>query len=233
MRLVAIESATAATAVAVGDDHEVVEVLADDRRRHTEALAPCLSALLAVRGWTLGQLDAVVVDVGPGLFTGLRVGVATAKGLNLATGVGLLAVSSTDVLAQAACDARIEGTVVAVVDVRHAEVVAATYRCADGVATPLEAAGLWTPADLAQALDARGALATAVGDGAVRYRGVLGPVVAQVRDDLSVPSPAAALRLARRRLDAGEATLAHDAVHPWYVREADAVANFTVRDAAT
>lgn len=233
MRLLAIETATAATAVAVGDGHEVIEVLADDRRRHTESLAPCLAELLAARGWTLGSLDAVVIDVGPGLFTGLRVGVATAKGLNLATGVGLLAVSSTDVLAQAACDAGIEGTVVAAVDVRRGEVVAATYGCADGAATPLEAARLWSPQDLAEALGARGALVTAVGDAAVRYRDLLAPVVARVCDHLSVPSPAAAIRLATRRLDAGEAPLGHDAVHPWYVREADAVANFTVRDGAT
>ena len=128
MRLAAIETATAATAVALGDDVEAVEVLADDRRRHTEALAPCLAAMLAARGWVLRDLDLVVVDVGPGLFTGLRVGVATAKGINVATGVRLLGVSSTDALAQGACDAGLTGTVVTVVDVRRGEVVAARYR---------------------------------------------------------------------------------------------------------
>jgi tRNA threonylcarbamoyladenosine biosynthesis protein TsaB len=228
MRLAAIETATAVTAVAVGEGDAVTEVLADDRRRHTEALAPCLAGLLAARGWALGDLDAVVVDVGPGLFTGLRVGVATAKGINVATGVGLLGVSSLDVLAQAACDAGVRGAVVAVVDVRRGEVVAARYRCGDRAATVVAPARLSTPHELANALGGLGEPVVAIGDGATRHAAVLDGVAA-IRDDLVVPSPTAALRLARRRLDAGEAAVGHDAVHPWYVREADAVANFTVR----
>jgi len=233
MRLVAIETATAVTSVAIGEDDDAVEVLADDRRRHTEALAPCLAALLAERGWSLADLDVVVVDVGPGLFTGLRVGVATAKGISVATGVGLLGVSSTEVLAQSACDAGIRGQVVAVVDVRRGEVVAARYRCDAGGATELEGPELATPSALAARLADLDERLVAVGDGAVRHRDVLGPVVGEVRADLVVPSPRSALRLARRRLAEGAATLGHESVHPWYAREADAVANFSVRGTAT
>ena len=72
-----------------------------------------------------------------------------------------------------------------------------------------------------------------MGDGALRHRAVLGPAVEALRDDLVVPSPAAAIRLARRRLAAGEEGVGHDAVHPWYAREADAIANFTVRGPST
>jgi len=232
MRLAAIETATAATAVAVGEDDDVTEVLADDHRHHTEALAPSLAALLDARGWTPRELDVVVVDVGPGLFTGLRVGVATAKGIHVATGVGLLGVQSSDVLAQSACEAGIEGVVIAVVDVRRGEVVAARYRCAPSGATLLDAARLVAPAALATALGGLGEHVVAVGDGAMRHRDVLDEVAA-VRDDLVVPSPAAAIRLARRRLAAGEAPVGHGGVHPWYAREADAVANFAVRSART
>lgn len=232
MRLAAIETATAATAVAVGEDDDVTEVLADDRRRHTESLAPTLASLLAARGWTPGDLDVVVVDVGPGLFTGLRVGVATAKGLHVATGVGLVGVQSTDVLAQSACEAGIEGVVIAVVDVRRGEVVAARYRCAPSGATLLEGQRLVAPAALATALGGLGERVVAVGDGSTRHRDVL-EGVAVVRADLVVPSPAAAIRLCRRRLAAGEAPVGHGDVHPWYAREADAVANFAVRPTRT
>jgi tRNA threonylcarbamoyladenosine biosynthesis protein TsaB len=232
VRLAAIETATAVTAVAVGENGDVTEVLADDRRRHTEALAPGLVSLLDARGWTLDELDVVVVDVGPGLFTGLRVGVATAKGINVATGVGLLGVLSTDVLARSACEAGIEGAVIAVVDVRRGEVVAARYRCGPSGATSLEGAHLIGPDVLATALRGLGKPLVAVGDGATRYRDVLG-AVAEVRDDLVVPSPAAAIRLARQRLASGEPLVDHDGVHPWYAREADAVANFAVRTTRT
>ena len=174
MRLAAIETATAATAVAVGEDDDVDEVLADDRRRHTEALAPCLAAMLTARGWAVADLDVVVVDVGPGLFTGLRVGVATAKGLGVASGVGLVAVTSTDVLAQAACDAGVTGTVLAVVDVRRGEVVVARHRCGPDGATELDAPALGTPVELAQRLAPSDERAVAVGDGAARYREELG-----------------------------------------------------------
>jgi tRNA threonylcarbamoyladenosine biosynthesis protein TsaB len=233
MRLAAIETATAATAVAVGEDDEVEEVLADDRRRHTEALAPALAGLLAARGWAVEDLDVVVVDVGPGLFTGLRVGLATAKGLSLAAGVGLVAVSSTDVLAQAAGDATVTGTVVSVLDVRRGEVVAARHRCGPDGAAELEAPLLLTPVELAARLAESTEPLVVVGDGATRYRDVLDVEGVSVRDDLVVPSPASAIRLARHRLARGIRPVGHGAVHPWYVREADAVANFTVRDGST
>ncbi len=232
MRLAAIETATAATALAVGEDDDVTEVLADDRRRHTEALAPCLAALLEARGWGVADLDAVVVDVGPGLFTGLRVGVATAKGLSLASGVGLVAVSSTDVLAQAACDAGLVGTVLSVVDVRRGEVVAALHRCGPDGATELQGPVLSTTAMLVARLAPDAEAIVAIGDGAARYDDELGAASVAVRADLVVPSPASALRLARRRLATGARTVGHADVHAWYVREADAVANFTVRGPA-
>ena len=89
-----------------------------------------------------------------------------------------------------------------------------------------------TPDALAARLGADREGTTAVGDGAVRHRDALLAVAATVREDLVVPSPAAALRLARRRLAAGARTVGHEEVHPWYVREADAVANFAVRGTA-
>lgn len=230
MIVAALETATVVTAVALGDDAGTVEVLADDRRRHTEALAPCLASLLASRGLAPRDLDVVVVDVGPGLFTGLRVGVATAKGLAVATGVGLVAVTSTDVLAEAACARGHVGEVLCVVDARRAEVFCARYRCAPEGPTPLAPLWLSTPGALGEQLAAAGQPFALVGDGAARYRDVLEGRGHVVDEDLVVPSPAAAIRLVRRRLAAGDVVRGHADVHPLYVREADAVANFAVRE---
>ena len=229
MNLVAIESATAATAVAVASGDEVVERVADEPHRHAEVLLPTLVALLEATGLAIADLDAVVVDVGPGRFTGLRVGVATAKGLHVATGVGLVPVESTDVLAEAASEGASAREVVAVVDVLRGEVAWARYRTGPGGADEVRGPTLSSPEHLGAHLAAAGTRPVAVGDGAIRYRDVLAPVVAGVRDDLAVPPPAAAIRLARRRLGSGERPLGHAAVRPRYGREADAVANFAVR----
>jgi tRNA threonylcarbamoyl adenosine modification protein YeaZ len=101
--VLAIESATDAAGVALAD---AVGTLAQETlgrgRRHAETIAPAIRSCCQIAGVTLSQVEAVVVDVGPGLFTGLRVGVGTAKALAYALGVPLVAVSSLDVLAQAA-----------------------------------------------------------------------------------------------------------------------------------
>jgi tRNA threonylcarbamoyladenosine biosynthesis protein TsaB len=234
VRLLAIETATAQTAVALGDDETMAEEVVAAPGRHTESLAPTIERLLAARGWTPRDLDGVVVDVGPGLFTGLRVGIATAKGLAVATGAALHAVSSTDVLAQAAFDAGIDGHVVCVVDARRREVFAAGYELDELGVREVAAVAVLDPATLAASLavlDAdRGVVL--VGDGATRHRDVLEGDGRVVRDDVAVPSARSAIRLTRFRLARGVAPLAHAEVHPWYLREADAVANFQVRGPA-
>jgi tRNA threonylcarbamoyladenosine biosynthesis protein TsaB len=232
VRALSIETATAVTAIGLLDDGDVLEELADTERRHTEALAPACARLLAARGVAPAQLDAVVVDVGPGLFTGLRVGIAFAKGLCVATGCGLYAVSSTETLACAAFEAGITGVVLAVVDARRGEVFAGCYDAGAVRPVPHGDVAVLGPAELAERLAKEGSAVTAVGDGATRYRAELERAGVTVRDDVAVPLPSAALRLVARRAAAGEVALHHQEVHPTYLREADAVANFTVRTVA-
>jgi tRNA threonylcarbamoyladenosine biosynthesis protein TsaB len=101
--VLAIESATDAAGVALADDQGTLAQSTLGRgRRHAETIAPSIRSCCAAAGVNLRQIDAVVVDSGPGLFTGLRVGVGTAKALAYALGTPLVAVSSLDVLAQAA-----------------------------------------------------------------------------------------------------------------------------------
>ena len=229
MRLLAIETATTRTAVALGDDSSVAEEVPDAQGRHTEVLAPTVVALLSARGWSPQDLDGVVVDVGPGLFTGLRVGIATAKGLAVATGVGLFSVSSADVLAQTACDAGATGLVAAVVDARRREVFWALYDVTSDGFEEIVAVTVCEPSVLARRLDELGGPVTLVGDGAHAHRDTLGHPGRLMLDDVQVPSAASALRLVRSRIESGATAFAHHDVHPWYVREADAVANFQIR----
>ena len=232
LALVAIETATETVGVAVRTASGVrAEFALTGRRRHVETLTPALDHLLVQVGLAPTDLCAVAVDVGPGLFTGLRVGIAAAKGLAQALGIGVIGATSLDILVAAASGAGHRGPVLACVDARRGEVFA-SVRAIDGTgvvtAEPV-AAGLFTPSDLARALGALGGSPVlAVGDGALRYRSVIGtvPGVAGPAPGLAFPPPAALLDLASARLVAGESPVAPGCVVPLYMREADATSNF-------
>lgn len=142
MTLLAIETATDMVGAALlRDDGGGAERMHLGGRAHAELLAPAIEEVCAVSGCAVADVDVVAVDVGPGLFTGLRVGVATAKALAQALGIGVLGVGSLDVLAVAAAAALGAaagaegssgavpiGAIAAVVDARRGEVFVAAYR---------------------------------------------------------------------------------------------------------
>ena len=231
---VAIETATETVGVAVRTvDGVEAEFALTGRRRHVETLMPALEHLLERVGLVPGDLGVVAVDIGPGLFTGLRVGVAAAKGLAQALGIGVVCATSLDVLTVAAAETGQSGFVLACVDARRGEVFAALRELDQGgktVAEPLEPA-LWAPGELAAGL---GRLAEApvyaVGDGAQRYREVFSKAsgVHVVAPALAFPPPLTLLRLVSARLERGEAPVDAASVVPLYMREADARSNFVL-----
>ncbi len=232
--LLAVETATELVGVALSDgDTVVAEAWVAGRRRHAETLAPLVGEVLRRAGVTPGDLGAVAVDVGPGLFTGLRVGVATAKGLAYGAGIGVVPVTSLEALAWAAGDAGHRGDVVAVVDARRAEVFAATFTAGpDGTPAGRSAPARHAPEDLCAVLAARdGAPLLAVGDGAVRYRDLLAavPGVTVAGPSLAAPPPAAVARVAAAALASGAAPTDPMAVAALYLRDADARINWVVR----
>ena len=254
MNLLAIETATDLVGAAFVADparpgHPAAAVQSEPGgRRHAEALAPAVEAVCARTGHTVRDVDVVAVDNGPGLFTGLRVGVATAKAFGQALGIGVVAVSSLDVLAAAALE-RWEGTrpvtVVAVVDARRGEVFTATYR--DGGAGDADPADLvvaptdrFDPAALVAgverlAAEVAGGPVVVVGDGAARYRDLLDGIAGVVPDLLDgegalvAPPPDVLAALARARLARGEQPAPAATVVPDYRREADARINWVER----
>jgi tRNA threonylcarbamoyladenosine biosynthesis protein TsaB len=245
--MVAIETATETVGVAVRAATGVQAALTlTGRRRHVETLTPALEHLLGQLDLVPGDLGVVAVDIGPGLFTGLRVGVAAAKGLAQSLGIGIVGATSLDVLTAGAAAAGCRGLVLACVDARRGEVFAAVHEVADvdvdadvgagnpgtsgpGVGAPRLAAGLFTPEGLVSALGGLGgAPIHAVGDGALRYADVLqgAPGVDCGAPGLAFPPPAALLDLVRARMEAGEPPVESAAVLPLYMRAADAKSNF-------
>jgi len=242
--LLAVESATDLVGAALlRPDGSVAERSHVGGRAHAELLAPAIEEVCALSGCTLADVDVVAVDIGPGLFTGLRVGVATAKALGQSLGIGVLGVTSLDILAAGArgtAGPERAAAVLTVVDARRREVFAAAYRFGSGTGDPDPAdvrddrSEALDPADVATWL---GALTSdgpvlVVGDGAVRYLDVLGPVTGAdcgLAAEVSAPSPAVLARLAARRLVAGAVPSGPGELVPDYRRHADARINWEER----
>ena len=147
MITLAIESATATAGVALATEDGVIAAVQVTRGpRHAEVLAPSIQFVCAQAGIALADVDAIAVDAGPGLFTGLRVGIATANGLAQSLDKPIVGVSSLDLLAYAYRHAGSD--LVAVIDARRSEVYAARYGAtADGIKRVMEPVVL-PPADL-------------------------------------------------------------------------------------
>ena len=131
MLVLGIESASDQCGCALASDGGVVaEARLALPRRHAEALAPQMRFVCEQASVTLGDVDVVAVDCGPGLYTGLRAGLATAKATAAALGVPVVPVGSLEALAFGARP-RPGDTVLSVLDARRGEVFWAWYRCVD------------------------------------------------------------------------------------------------------
>lgn len=135
---------------------------------HSARLMASIDHLLATAGWTCGDIEGIAVAIGPGSFTGLRIGLATAKGMAMALGCPLAGVSSLDVLVLNGFG--FAGTVVACIDARRGEIYAAAYRVKDArCLQPVFEKGVYAPEALLQKLTAIEGPMLLVGDGALAY----------------------------------------------------------------
>ena len=219
--MLALETATRAVGVALLRGEELVaERAAPAERPAAETLLPALDALLAEAGVGLDAVDALAVSAGPGSFTGLRIGIATAKGLALVDGIPVVPVSTLAALALGAgpsCE-----PVVAALDARRGEVYAGCFAWRDGEPAAQVAEGVYTPGELAAALPPR---CTAVGEGLSvcgdALREALGGGLTIPADAPAEPRARDVGRLAVRALARGAAVDAAEVV-PRYLRRAEA-----------
>jgi tRNA threonylcarbamoyladenosine biosynthesis protein TsaB len=231
VKILGFDTATRATTVALldTDTDEALERRDDPeagaRPRHTTRLMALVVEVLEAAGADWPAVDRIAVGIGPGTFTGLRIGVATAHALARARDIPLVGVSSLHALARgAATDAAIrEDGVMAVLDARRAEVFAAGWAAADvahAEATPLLEPRAMAPAALAEAMTAAGGTWLAVGDGAVEFRAALEPSGARIPERDSGRNRVSAVE--HCRLATGLAPGAPDGVQPEYLRLPDA-----------
>jgi tRNA threonylcarbamoyladenosine biosynthesis protein TsaB len=228
-KILAIDTALdgASAAVWEGDGApaagSVSEVACPERAAASRDLLPAIDRLLATRGWSIADLDGVVLTIGPGSFTGLRIGVSLVKGLVSARRMRIAAVGTLDAIAVASGRS---GPVAALLDAGRGEVYARLFQCESGGVEPLADETLATPEAWAASLPAHGAL-SCVGTGAIRHADVLqaglgarativqGPVMTTV---------CAALLLGVRRFAGGQDT-PMEALVPRYLRRSSAETN--------
>ena len=136
MKILAIDTATAACSAALmGDGAILASAHVAMLRGHAEALLPMVEQVMAEAGVAYGALDLIAATVGPGAFTGLRVGLAAARGLALAGGLPIIGVTTLEALAHGAAEARRGGrSVMAVLNARRDEVY---YQSFDAALAPL------------------------------------------------------------------------------------------------
>lgn len=226
MLVLGIDTATSTASVGLADgDRVIAERSLGMTRNHAVSLLPLIDATLHEGGVALLDLDAVAVSIGPGSFTGLRVGLSVAKGLVLVRGMAIAGVPTLEVLAQtAAADG---GSVCAVLDARRGEVYTAAFCCRQGRVECLYKAAVVNLEDLATRVPSPCRL---VGDlvetHAAFLRERLGPDVDLIPG--VSPSGAVVARMGARRI---ESTGPDDPVglEPAYVRAPDAEWNRAAR----
>jgi len=222
MLLLAVDTATPQVTVALGDDGRLRgEVRLAEGRRHAEQLAPAIAYLCDQTGVRLDALAALAVGVGPGLFTGLRVGVTTVKVMAQALGVPVVAMSSLDVVAYPLRHAR--RTIAVVMDARRHEVFHARYRPVAGGVARVSDYTVGSPADVAAAIAAGGEDVVLAGDGVgASWSTFAGLDHAEVAGrQFDAPSGEALLELAADCVARDEVDTPA-AVQPLYLRESDA-----------
>ena len=219
MNLLGLDTSTAACAVCVArSDGEVFEVVPSVEElfappAHSRDLLPRAAEVLERAGLEYADLDAVAVGIGPGTFTGLRVGIATARALAGANGLEVRPVSSPRALAEGIdAPARLP-----LIDARRGELFAALY---DSSGAELLAPFVTPPEDAAQTALARSANPLAAGDGSLRFRGLLEAAGVRVAPDGAQVHVVRGLHICR--LAAGTKPVPPEAVLPTYIRAPDA-----------
>jgi tRNA threonylcarbamoyladenosine biosynthesis protein TsaB len=227
--LLGIESATPQVGCAVADHRGLLAAFqANSGRRHAEMLVPAVAFVCEQAEVELSSIGAVAVDVGPGLFTGLRVGMATAKAMAQALRVPMVGLSSLDLLAYPLRSTR--RLIATVIDARRGEVFYALYRRVPGGVQRITQPAVASAADVACELDARREEVVLVGDGALRYAGVFADLshAEPATVGTAFPSAAALVELAQPRVEREEFVQSWE-LEPMYLRQADFDPNWDKR----
>jgi len=231
LTLLCIDSSTAVASVGLVVDGETrAERRMDQKRRHAEQMYESIDAVLSDAGVNLGDVDALAVGLGPGSFIGVRVALATAKGLAIGADLPLIGVST---LAAIALSHGAAGRIAVAIDAKKGQVYAGLYdvEALNEPAVELIAPQAIDPGPCAAQLEAQRPLAALLGDGPARFAEAFAPLDDVLRGS-PPPQPAALYALAAERTTRREfddpAALA-----PFYARRSEAELKREASDSAS
>jgi tRNA threonylcarbamoyladenosine biosynthesis protein TsaB len=222
MKVLAIDTATTCGVIGIGEHgRPVAEISLVSRENHSARLLPSVDWLLTMAGWKIEEIDGFGVTLGPGSFTGLRVGLSTIKGLAWALKKPVAGLNSLEVLA---CQVRAEREIlVPMLDARKGRVYGAAYRWSEGSVETLLPPGDVPVSELISGL--RGSSLLCFGEGARKYRAEIEAVgrsdVAFAPPEYDLPRGATISRVTFEALSRSE-TLDIGPVEPTYLRASEA-----------
>lgn len=225
MRVLGIDTSTMTAALGLVENDQVLfDLKFDVKVTYSEILMPTIETALKMVGFHLGDLDGLAVSIGPGSFTGLRIGLSTVKGLCFATGKPLAAVHSLDALASQSLYCRYQ--VAPLLDAKKNEVYAAVYNTSEGeVQRESDFWAIDVPG-LAKKISSKTLF---VGPGAKLFHkeliDLLGEKAYFAMGEQSTPSGASVARMGARKLAEGKSEDITK-LEPFYIRKSEAELKF-------
>ena len=194
MRILGIESSSLVASAAIYEDGiTMAEYTVDFKMTHSQTLLPMIDEMVKLVGIDLNTIDAIAVAAGPGSFTGLRIGSATAKGLGLALKKPLVAVPTVEGLAYNLYDT--QGLICPIMDARRSQVYTGIYRYEDHRLVTVKDQMAVGIEELLSMLNEMGETVTFLGDGVPVFKDI-------IADKLEVPFSFAPSHLSRQRAGA-------------------------------
>ena len=231
MRILALDTSISVASVAISEDGRIVAEDFHPRQRtaeksgaksnHAEIILPLINSVLQRAGIGLTEVAGIAVSIGPGSFTGVRIGLSTVKGLAYGTGTPTVGISTLQAIA--ARVAGFEGMVCPLVDARKGEVYAAVFRKQGNQLERLTQDALMPILSFREEL--RGLEKTVpclfIGDGVTAYRPLLqqmSGLQTNIADEQAMPSVAAAIALLGERQFADQGAVRLEDLVPVYLR---------------
>ena len=194
MKILALDSSGLVASVAVAqDDVLVAEYTVNYKKTHSQTLLPMLDEIVSMTEMDLGSIDAIALAAGPGSFTGLRIGAATAKGLGLALDKPIVSVPTVDALAYNLYDT--DKVICPMMDARRKQVYTGLYTFVDGKMQVLKEQTACPVEEILEECNARGRKVVFLGDGVPVCRSIIEEMV-------TVPYAFAPAHMSRQRAGA-------------------------------
>ncbi len=225
MKILAVEAAANVCSVALVEDTRLLgELTVNNKKTHSQVLMPMLESLLQQCAAEFDEVDALAVSAGPGSFTGLRIGVASVKGLAYAKNKPIYGVSTLEAMAYKLPECG--GIVVPMMDARRNQVYCAAYKWTDGALHTVIAPTALAIDELCAQLKALNQTCIFIGDGVPVHSAYLTEAMGEgarfAPAGANLQSAAAVAALAYVKARSGEAASDYAALQPIYLRKSQA-----------